>query len=55
LSRKKRYYATVEQCEVNSCISRGYRGAELKDAVRLVYLVVGRPKESCGGAIDEWH
>jgi hypothetical protein len=30
------------------------RVCELKDAVRLACLAVGRPKESCGGAIDEW-
>jgi hypothetical protein len=30
--------------EVGSCISRGYRGAELEDAVRLAWLVVGPSK-----------
>jgi hypothetical protein len=45
LSRRKDATATVKQSEVDSCISRGYRGAELKDTVGLACFAVGRPKK----------
>jgi hypothetical protein len=54
LSRRRDATATVKQREVDSCISHGYRGAELKDRVGLACFAVGRPKESRGGALDEW-